>query len=136
MPSLYMVGPLPGNLRRSVEFYRRPSVEPTQIDEREHFRTVAAPGVQLFLDASGSIAPRGSGGVVLEFRFPDTRAVDATFGALVGAGAPVERRPSSTPVGEYVGLVRDPDGNLVALSAPTRDGGTAGRTASRSQAVG
>jgi uncharacterized glyoxalase superfamily protein PhnB len=47
--------------------------------------------------------------------------VDATFESLVDAGAPVVAHPATEGWGERVATVRDPDGNLVHLGAPTPD---------------
>ncbi|HVM09194.1 MAG TPA: VOC family protein [Acidimicrobiales bacterium] len=45
--------------------------------------------------------------------------VDAAFSALVADGAPVVAEPRTEPWGERVASVRDPDGNIVHLGAPT-----------------
>jgi uncharacterized glyoxalase superfamily protein PhnB len=45
--------------------------------------------------------------------------VDRTFASLVTAGAPVEADPRTEPWGERVASVRDPDGNVVHIGAPS-----------------
>lgn len=47
---------------------------------------------------------------------------DATFAALTGAGAPAEAEPRTEPWGERVASVRDPDGNVVHVGAPSAPG--------------
>jgi uncharacterized glyoxalase superfamily protein PhnB len=45
--------------------------------------------------------------------------VDRTFADLTAAGAPVEAEPRTEPWGERVASVRDPDGNVVHVGAPS-----------------
>jgi uncharacterized glyoxalase superfamily protein PhnB len=45
--------------------------------------------------------------------------VDRTFAGLTAAGAPVEAEPVTKPWGERVASVRDPDGNVVHVGAPS-----------------
>lgn len=45
--------------------------------------------------------------------------VDETFTTLTTAGAPAEADPHDEPWGERIASVRDPDGNVVHLGAPS-----------------
>jgi uncharacterized glyoxalase superfamily protein PhnB len=45
--------------------------------------------------------------------------VDATYEAMTAAGAPVVAAPRTEPWGERVASVRDPDGNVVHVGAPS-----------------
>ena len=49
--------------------------------------------------------------------------VDASFGALHSDGAPIVAEPRNEPWGERVASVRDPDGNVVHLGAPSSPAG-------------
>jgi uncharacterized glyoxalase superfamily protein PhnB len=46
--------------------------------------------------------------------------VDGTFADVTAAGAPTEAAPRTEPWGERVASVRDPDGNVVHIGAPSR----------------
>jgi predicted enzyme related to lactoylglutathione lyase len=48
--------------------------------------------------------------------------VDNTFAALTAMGSPVVAEPTTEPWGERVASLRDPDGNVVHLGAPSRTG--------------
>ena len=63
----------------------------------------------------------GAGGDTAEDRFGYwvyVDDVDATFGTLTAAGAPIVAEPQNQPWGERVARTRDPDGNLVYLGMP------------------
>lgn len=55
------------------------------------------------------------GGVVLKFQVPD---VQASYAALLSAGAQVVRSPRRTPWNTLSAFLRDPDGVLVELYRP------------------
>lgn len=88
----------------------------------------AGPGLA-FLDAGGIrvmlSTPQGAGAVgansILYFVAPD---IEATYAALVAAGATEERAPqlaAKMPDHElWTGFLRDPDGNLVGLMEEKR----------------
>jgi catechol 2,3-dioxygenase-like lactoylglutathione lyase family enzyme len=70
------------------------------------------------LERGASSIGIGAGGATAEDRFGYwvyVDDVDATFTALVNAGAPVVAEPVDERWGERVARVRDPDGNLVYL---------------------
>jgi uncharacterized glyoxalase superfamily protein PhnB len=45
--------------------------------------------------------------------------IDGTFADLTAAGAPTEAAPRTESWGERVASVRDPDGNVVHIGAPS-----------------
>ena len=62
------------------------------------------------------LAP-GDGRAMLEFFVEGDDAVDATYAELVAAGSRSRRAPFRTDFGAYMGLVDDPDGNTVLITA-------------------
>jgi uncharacterized glyoxalase superfamily protein PhnB len=54
---------------------------------------------------------------MLEFFVEGDDAVDATYAELVAAGSRSRRAPFRTDFGAYMGLVDDPDGNTVLITA-------------------
>lgn len=118
---IYMVGILPRDLGRSLAFYRVLGVDLTQDGDRLHFATRSTGGVVFFVNATGFVPASSTPRVALEFRLEDPAAVDEAFALAVEAGGDPYRVPELAPFGDYVGLVLDPDGNVVALSTPPRD---------------
>ena len=65
---------------------------------------------------TSELAP-GDGRAMLEFFVEGDDAVDATYAELVAAGSRSRRAPFRTDFGAYMGLVDDPDGNTVLITA-------------------
>jgi catechol 2,3-dioxygenase-like lactoylglutathione lyase family enzyme len=63
------------------------------------------------------VPPAGSSRIMLEFFVEGDAAVDAKVAELAAAGFFVRRAPWRTSFGAYMGLVDDPDGNTVLVTA-------------------
>lgn len=123
---IYMVGILPGNLDRSLAFYEALGVELRQDGDRLHFASRQRDAVVFFVNGTGAVVPATDAPrVALEFRLPEAALVDQAYGDAVQAGGEPYRPPELAPFGDYLALVLDPDGNVVALSAPGRSTGDA-----------
>jgi len=119
-----MVVLLVEDLARSVAFYRRLGVVfPEDVETRRDVVVDLGGGHQLvlwtsFSDTVRDFAPTpGDGKVMLEFFVDGRDAVDAKHAELVAAGYRSRREPSMTDFGAYLGLVYDPDGNTVLVTA-------------------
>jgi predicted lactoylglutathione lyase len=119
-----MVVLLVEDLARSVDFYRRLGV--TFPDDAERRRDVVVDlggGHQLVLtetfvgNVHDHLPPTGDGRVMLEFFVDDEAAVAGVHAELVEAGHRSRREPFRTNFGAYMGLVDDPDGNTVLITA-------------------
>lgn len=119
-----MVVLLVEELPRSVAFYQQLGVEfPPNVGERTSVVVDIGGGHKLVLTTSfGRLVPglepaAGGARVILEF-FVETRAaVDALYAALTALGHPGRRPPFLTDFDAYMGMVDDPDGNTVLITA-------------------
>ena len=123
-PRFTMVVLLVADLARSVAFYRRLGVAfPDDAETRRDVVVELGGGHNLVLTTTfGRNVPdlelaAGDGRVMLEFFVEGDAAVDATHADLVAAGARSRRAPFRTDFGAYMGLVDDPDGNTVLITA-------------------
>ncbi|MEO7119208.1 MAG: VOC family protein [Candidatus Limnocylindrales bacterium] len=111
-------------MARSVAFYRLLGVEfPPDVEERRDVVVDIGGGHQLVLTSTFTrnlpdmVQPSGDGRVMLEFFVDGEDAVDSTYSALVAAGHRSRREPFRTDFGAYMGLVDDPDGTTVLITA-------------------
>jgi predicted enzyme related to lactoylglutathione lyase len=111
-----MVGIFPRDVVRSLAFYGRLGIDLRQDSYRQHFFTPETAGAVGFFLNSTQPAVAGSGAVAIEFRLFDREAVDQKRSQLLGAGGVEGRPPFTTPSGDYVAMLKDPDGLLIALS--------------------
>ena len=123
-PRFTMVVLLIENLARSVAFYRRLGVEfPPDVEQRTDVQIPIGDEHQLVLTTQfvrsipGYEPPSGGSRVVLEFFVDGNEAVDAKYTELTGAGYRGRREPFVTGFGAYMGMVDDPDGNTVLITA-------------------
>ena len=123
-PRFTMVVVLVEDLARSVAFYRRLGVTfPDDVESRRDVVVDLGGGHQLVLwtsygDTVRDFAPApGDGKVMLEFFVDGNAAVDAKHAELVAAGYRSRRAPAITDFGAYLGLVYDPDGNTILITA-------------------
>jgi uncharacterized glyoxalase superfamily protein PhnB len=119
---LYMVGVIVDDMPRAAAFYRRLGLAvPEGAEEAEHV-DIAMGGITLFLNTSRSNAKwdPASGGyrIVLEFYFPDAAALDAKYDELTGHGYQAHCAPYDVTPELRFGMIDDPDGNTILLSAP------------------
>ncbi|HEY7132995.1 MAG TPA: VOC family protein [Candidatus Limnocylindrales bacterium] len=123
-PRFTMVVLLVEDLARSVAFYRRLGVVfPDDVESRRDVVVDLGGGHNLVLSTTFGRnvpdfdLPSGDGRVMLEFFVDGDAAVDATHADLVRAGSHSRRAPFRTDFGAYMGLVDDPDGNVVLITA-------------------
>jgi catechol 2,3-dioxygenase-like lactoylglutathione lyase family enzyme len=123
-PRFTMVVLLVEDLARSVAFYRRLGVSfPDDAETRRDVVVDLGGGHNLVLTTTFGrnvpdlrLAP-GDGRAMLEFFVDGDSAVDATHAELVAAGHHSRRSPFRTDFGAYMGLLDDPDGNVVLITA-------------------
>lgn len=123
-PRFTMIVLLIEDLPRSLAFYRRLGMEfPHDADHRQDIVLDIGDGrnivwtttfVQYDLERE---PPSGGSRIMLEFFVQDREAVDALFVELTAAGYHGRRAPFLTRFDAYMGLVDDPDGNTVLITA-------------------
>ena len=123
-PRFTMVVLLIEDLPRSLAFYRRLGVEfPDDADQRTDIRVPLRGDSQLVLTTQfvrndpDRQPPSGGSRILLEFFVDGNGAVDAKFAELTDAGYHGRREPWLTSFGAYMGMVDDPDGNTVLVTA-------------------
>ncbi len=122
---LAMVGLVVGDMKRSLEFYRRLGLDiPVDADEKRFVMHRMPSGVTIFFDTvffpgndpERRPAPRGSYNIALEFYAGTRAAVDGLFDELTGLGYVGRKAPWKSD-GPYAAIVEDPDGNPILITA-------------------
>jgi len=110
------------DVARLTGFYELVTGE-TAVRTGDVFAQLSWPGVNLAIGSTRTVAmipgasePAANRSVIIEFRVDD---VDAEFERLHDAVPEVVLPPTDMPWGNRSTLLRDPDGNLVNLFAPT-----------------
>jgi predicted lactoylglutathione lyase len=123
-PRFTMVVLLIEDLPRSLAFYRRLGVAfPADADTRTDVQVPIGDEHQFVLTTTFARylpdheRPSGGSRAILEFFVDGNEAVDAKYAELVGAGYRGRREPFLTGFGAYMGIVDDPDGNTVLITA-------------------
>ena len=123
-PRFTMVVLLVADLPRSLAFYRRLGVEfPDGAESRTDIQVPLGDDHQLVITTTfvrnvpGWDPPSGGSRIILEFFVDGRDAVDATYADLVEAGYRGRREPFLTSFDAYMGMVDDPDGNTVLVTA-------------------
>ena len=123
-PRLTMVVLLVDDLPRSLAFYRRLGVAfPPDADQRTSVRVPIGDRHQFVLSTTfvendpDRIPPSGGSRVILEFFVDGNEAVDAKYAELTEAGYHGRRAPWLTSFDAYMGMIDDPDGNTVLVTA-------------------
>jgi predicted lactoylglutathione lyase len=123
-PRFTMVVLLIEDLARSVAFYRRLGVAfPPDVETRRDVAVDIGGGHNLVLTTTfvqndpDRIAPSGGARTFLEFFVDGDVAVDTLYAELIAAGYHGRRAPFRTDFDAYMGLVDDPDGNTVLITA-------------------
>lgn len=122
---LSMVGLIVEDMGRSLAFYRRLGLDmPADVNDQPHVEVKMESGVTFFWDTAFARAydpdrepPAGSYRIVPEFFVADRGAVDATYTRMTSHGYRGHRAPFETAFGAYMGMVDDPDGNTVLITA-------------------
>ena len=112
------------DLARSVAFYRRLGVAfPSGVDTRKDVAVDLGGGHTLVLTTTFAgndvdrVPPSGGARTFLEFFVDDDAAVDALVAEMIDAGYHARRAPFRTDFDAYMGMVDDPDGNTVLITA-------------------
>jgi len=116
------------DMARSLAFYRRFGLAlPPALDREPHVETTLPSGLRLLWDTEESLkqvvpgyhppAPGSQQRVGLAFLADTPAEVDALYDELVSLGYKGENAPWDAIWGQRYALVRDPDGNEVALFA-------------------
>ena len=123
---LEMIGLVVADMGTSLAFYRRLGIQvPAEADGEPHVQAELAGGMQLAWDTIDEIRkfdpgwtrPSGGAPISLAFRCPGPADVDARYDELVNAGYDGHKPPWDAFWGQRYAIVRDPDGNDVALFA-------------------
>jgi uncharacterized glyoxalase superfamily protein PhnB len=115
---LYMVGLITQDMGKSLEFYRRLGLAiPEGSDGQQHVEVKMGGGLTFFLNSRMRMSELDKSGVVFEFYLKERAAVDAKYAEMTALGYPSHRAPFVTPFGMYFAMIKDPDGNIVLLSA-------------------
>jgi predicted lactoylglutathione lyase len=122
---LYMVGVIVDDMPKAVEFYRRLGVEIAEGSEEKHHVEVKMSGLTFFLSTKRMNArwdparTEAEGGyrIILEFYLETREAVDAKYAEMVNFGYQSHVAPYDTPFNNYFAMIKDPDENVILLSA-------------------
>lgn len=115
---LYMVGLFPQNMDKSLEFYHRLGVDfPAESNGEQHIGVKMKGELTFFLNTTQLIKAEDRPRAVIEFYLKERAAVDAKYAEMVGFGYQGYRVPFISPIGIYFAMIKDPDGNIVLLSA-------------------
>lgn len=124
---LEVIGLVVADMGKSLAFYRRLGLQiPAGADTEPHVNAELPGGMVLAWDTIDTIRsfdpgwtpPSGGAPVSLAFRCEGPAEVDAQYGELVKAGYEGHKPPWDAFWGQRYAIVRDPDGNDVALFAP------------------
>jgi predicted lactoylglutathione lyase len=123
-PRFTMVVLLVADLRRSLAFYRRLGVEfPPDAESRTDVQVPLGDDHQLVITTTfvrnvpDREPPTGGSRIILEFFVDGRDAVNAKYSELTEAGYSGRREPFLTSFDAYMGMVDDPDGNTVLVTA-------------------
>jgi predicted lactoylglutathione lyase len=115
---LYMLGLVPRDMDKSLEFYRRLGVAiPEDSNGKPHVEVKMRGDLTFFLNVPGRVEIEGSPHVILEFYLKERAIVDAKYTELIGFGYQSYHAPFVSSIGMYFAMVNDPDGNTILLSA-------------------
>jgi catechol 2,3-dioxygenase-like lactoylglutathione lyase family enzyme len=128
-PDLHMLNLVVGDMRASLDFYRRLGVTGPDPEPGAHVQLKMPGGFSLELDTAESVrlwhagwrAGPGSVGVVLGFSLPTREAVDERYRELTSAGYRGRQPPFDAFWGARYAIVADPDGHDVGLMSPIDD---------------
>ena len=128
-PRLDLIGIVVADMGRSLTFYRRLGLDiPDGTDAEGHVEATLPGGLRLAWDTvevlrsfdPGWSPPSGGSPIGLAFLVDAPEDVDALYAELVGDGYDGHLEPWDAFWGQRYAVLRDPDGNDVALFAPLR----------------
>jgi uncharacterized glyoxalase superfamily protein PhnB len=123
---LDLIGIVARDMRASMEFYRRLSLDiPVGAEDEPHAEVTTPSGLRVAWDTAELIQqidpewtePSGGHRVALAFLCPDSASVDAKYEELATLGFG-HKDPWDAFWGQRYASVKDPDGNQVDLFAP------------------
>jgi predicted lactoylglutathione lyase len=124
---LYMVGVIVADMGRAVEFYRRLGVDLPEGSESKPHVEVKMGQMSFFLSTQAfnkrwdpmNTPPVEGGGyrMILEFYLKSREALDTKYAEMLAYGYQSHAAPFVTPFKMYFGMINDPDGNTILLSA-------------------
>jgi catechol 2,3-dioxygenase-like lactoylglutathione lyase family enzyme len=126
-PRLNLIGIVVSDMNASLEFYRRLGLDvPEGAEQEGHVELTLPGGLRLAWDTVEVIesfdprwtAPTGGARFGLAFLVDSPAEVDALYAELVGLGYGGHLEPFDAFWGQRYAVIRDPDGNDVALFAP------------------
>ena len=124
------IGVVVADLQRAVDFYRLLGLEfPDDLDPEGHGHVEASMpgGIRFLLDTEETVRsfapdwtpPSGGQRTTLAFLCDSPADVDRLYSELVAAGGAAYREPWDAFWGQRYAEVKDPDGNVVDLFAPS-----------------
>jgi catechol 2,3-dioxygenase-like lactoylglutathione lyase family enzyme len=126
-PTFSVIGIVVSDMATSLAFYRRLGLDvPADADDQPHVEADLPGGLRIAWDTEATIRsfdpswvpPPPGGRVGLAFACAGPADVDATYRALVDAGAGSHLEPWDAFWGQRYAAILDPDGNGVDLFAP------------------
>jgi uncharacterized glyoxalase superfamily protein PhnB len=127
-PHFAVIGVVVADMATALAFYRRLGLDlPADGDDQPHVEAELPGGLRVAFDTEETIRsfdeswtspPAGPSRVALAFACDTPDEVDATYRALVDAGAGSHLEPWDAFWGQRYASVHDPDGNPVDLFAP------------------
>jgi len=118
-PRFDAIGLTVADMAASLAFYRMLGLDiPAEADTQPHAEAALPGGTRLLWDAAEAPPPGGPGRMELAFLCDSPAEVDATYAKLTGAGVRGSKEPWDAFWGQRYAVLRDPDGNDVALFAP------------------
>lgn len=133
---LYMLGVIVRDMPVALQFYRRLGLAiPEGSETRSHVEIKMGNGFTFFLDSNPTRwdpgfraqsereqrTPPERYPMILEFYLKEQSALEAKYAELVSFGYESYREPYRTSFGMYFAMVKDPDGNIILISADAVD---------------
>lgn len=115
---LYMIGLVPQDMDKSLEFYRRLGVDLSELREGQpHFKSQMKGDIAFFLNNTGLVEEADKPRLIFEFYLKERAVVDAKHNELTGFGYQSHWASFVSSFGVYFAMINDPDGNIVLLSS-------------------
>jgi uncharacterized glyoxalase superfamily protein PhnB len=125
-PTFSVIGIVVSDMGTSLDFYRRLGIDVPDAADQPHVEAELPGGLRMAFDTEDTIRsfhptwspPPPGGRVGLAFACASPADVDATYRAMVDAGATSHLEPWDAFWGQRYASIADPDGNGVDLFAP------------------
>ena len=123
------VGIVVSSIHRSVEFYRLLNVPFAEPGDGDHHEATLPSGLRLMLDTEELVksidddwSPPIGQRIGIAFHCGDAAGVNDTYQEVLDAGLEGKKEPWDAFWGQRYAQVQDPDGNIVDLFAPLKQG--------------